>query len=354
MKSPLTPSQTQAIDPGDMLGKTLELGHQIDQGLTLGRNLAKKSHLPVPEELDWFGLGGSAIVGDLIEGLGFCPVPLRVWRQPGYGLPPHPIRPQVIYSYSGNTTEAVQAFDQGRKTGRVWLAVSSGGKLASEAETAKVPHLALPTGYPPRAAVGFGVGAFMALFSELFATELPWRAQEAEVLAEDAEVYRAPDSEKNTTLALAEILAVTTPVLYAVDPLLGSPLVRRACAQLAENAKTWSHAAVLPEMAHNEVEAFPALATLRPSPLVLFVGTWPFADFPDPREPVEALLTALGIDSRRIEFPAKKGTQPSRVLEGLRTMLFLDAVSVWLALILERDPMTIQTITRLKSMQKGA
>jgi glucose/mannose-6-phosphate isomerase len=354
MKSPLTPSQIRAIDPDDMLGKTLELGHQIEQGLTLGKDFVKKSHLPVPEELDWFGLGGSAIVGDLIEGLGLCPVPLRVWRQPGYGLPPHPIRPQVVYSYSGNTTEALHAFDEGLKTGQVWLAVSSGGKLASEAEAAKIPHLALPTGYPPRAAVGFGVGAFMALFSELFAGELLWRAQDSAVLAEDAEVYRAPDSERNPALALAEMLMDTTPVLYAVDPLSGLALARRACAQFAENAKIWSHAAVLPEMAHNEVEAFPALTTLRPSPLVLFVGTWPFADFPDPREPVEALLTTLVIDSRRVEFPAKKATRPSRVLEGLRTMLLLDAASVWLALILERDPMPIPTITKLKSMQKGA
>jgi bifunctional phosphoglucose/phosphomannose isomerase len=354
MKSRLTPSRIRTVDPGDMLGKTLELGHQIDQGLTLGKDFVKKSHLPVPQELDWFGLGGSAIVGDLIEGLGLCPVPLRVWRQPGYGLHPHSIRPQVVYSYSGNTTEALQAFDEGVKTGQVWLAVSSGGKLASKAETANVPYLALPTGYPPRGAVGFGVGAFMALFSELFARNLSWHIQESVVLAEDAEVYRAPDSGKNPALALAEDLVDTTPVLYAVDPLLGPSLVRRACAQLAENAKTWSHAAVLPEMAHNEVEAFPALATLRPSPLVLFVGTWPFADFPDLRDPVRALLKALRIDSRRVEFPPPKGTQASRVLEGLRTMLFLDAVSVWLALILATDPMTIPTITKLKGMQKGA
>lgn len=354
MKSHLTSSQIESIDPGDMLGKTLELGRQIEQGLTLGKTFAREAKLAVPAELDWFGLGGSAIVGDLVEGLALCPIPLKVWRQPGYVLPARCARPRIVYSYSGNTKEALKALDEGLKVGQVWLAVSSGGKLAAKAHAAGVPHLALPAGYPPRAAVGFGLGAFMALFSELFRERLPWSEQESETLAEDAVNYQALDSEENSALRLAENLVDKTPVLYAADPVLGPALVRRASAQLAENAKKWSHAAILPEMAHNEVEAFPALTALLPPPLVLFVGTWPFADSPDPCRPVESLLSELGVEWCRVEFSTQGKQPPSRVQEGLRTMLFLDAVSVWLALVLATDPMTIPTITRLKSMQQSA
>jgi glucose/mannose-6-phosphate isomerase len=348
MKSQLTPSRIASLDPGDMLGKTLELPKQIERGLSLGNDFVRQAKLSMPPELDWYGLGGSAIVGDLVQGLQLSPNPVYVRRQPEGA----PTRSRVVYSYSGNTAESLSAFDEGMKAGKVWITASSGGKLAAKAKTADIPHLMLPTGYPPRGAVGFGIGAFMALFAELSHQKVPWSARESDILIEDTDGYKILDSQRNPALHLAENLVDRTPVLYALDPCLGPSLVHRASAQFAENAKIWARGAVLPELAHNEVEAFPALAGLLPPPHVLFLGEWPFPDFPNPCAPIEALLSEYRIPFERIEFRTSDESPKSRVLAGLRTMLLIDTASVYLALILARDPTTIPTITRLKSLQE--
>ncbi len=348
MKSQLTSSRIASLDPGDMLGKTLELPKQIERGLLLGNDFAQQAKLSMPQELDWYGLGGSAIVGDLVQGLQLCPNPVYVRRQPS-GTP---ARPRVIYSYSGNTAEALSAFDEGMKAGKVWATASSGGELAAKAKDSNVPHLILPAGYPPRAAVGFGIGAFMALFAELSHQKVPWSARESDILTEDANHYKILDSQKNPALLLAENLVDRTPVFYALDPCLGPALVHRASAQFAENSKVWARGAVLPELAHNEVEAFPALAGLLPPPHILFLGEWPFPDFPNPCASIETLLRDYRIAFEHIEFRVSDTSRASRVLAGLRTMLLLDAASVYLALILARDPTAIPTITKLKSMQE--
>jgi glucose/mannose-6-phosphate isomerase len=345
MSPSLTTSRIGSLDPDDMLSKTLELPRQIEVGIALGKDFFRKKKLALPDELDWFGLGGSAMVGDLINGFHLCPVALHVRRQPA-ALSEVALRPRIVYSYSGNTVESLHAFDEGQAKGQIWLSVSSGGQLAARAQDSGIPHLLIPEGYPPRAAVGFGLGAFMALFAELASTKIPWTQQEANILAVEAERYRVLDSDKNPALYLAEELKNRTPVIYAADPIVGPSLVRRACAQFAENSKRWSHGAVLPELAHNEVEAFPALAKLAPAPHILFIGTWPFHDFPDPGAAVKTLLLELKLSWELVGFEAEP------LLGGLRTMLFLDAVSVYLALISGENPMTIPTITKLKELQR--
>ncbi|MBM3324602.1 MAG: hypothetical protein FJY66_02940 [Calditrichaeota bacterium] len=344
MDSHLTNSQIASLDPGNMLGKTLELARQIEISIGLGKDFLKEKRLKLPPELDWFGLGGSAMVGDLIEGLNLCPIPLRIRRQPG-STSSSVLRPRVVYSYSGNTIESLHAFDEAAAMKQIWLSVSSGGQLAAKAHDSGIPHLTIPKGYPPRAAVGFGIGAFMALFAELQSKEIPWTAKESKVLAADADKYRKLDSAENPALHLAEKLKGRTPIIYARDPIIGPCLVRRACAQFAENAKIWSHGAVLPELAHNEVEAFPALAKLTPPAYVLFIGDWPFGDFQDPSGAVKALLGEWKMPWEQIPF----GDKPIR--DGLRTLLFLDAVSVYLALLRGENPLEIPTITRLKGLQ---
>ena len=142
MKSQLTPSRISSLDEGDMLGKTLELPQQIERGLSLGKDFAPQAKQPTPPELDWYGLGGSAIVGDLVQGLQLSPTPVYVRRQPSGPS----VRPRIIYSYSGNTAEVLSAFNEGMKAGNVWMTASSGGKLAAYAEKADIPHLMLPRG----------------------------------------------------------------------------------------------------------------------------------------------------------------------------------------------------------------
>jgi hypothetical protein len=172
-------------------------------------------------------------------------------------------------------------------------------------------------------------------------------------LAEDAKRYRQLDVESNPALALAVKLVDRTPVIYAVDGLTMPAVAFRLRAQLAENSKVWSHAFELPEMAHNEVESFAHLSQVLPPPLVIFLGSHlPDLRAADPRPGLRTLLDDFRI--RHLTFdPAEIWDAAlSRLEAGLRTMLLLDAATVYLALFKAVNPLEIPIITKLKKLSK--
>jgi glucose/mannose-6-phosphate isomerase len=345
----LTEDRLRTLDPGNMLGMTLELPQQIERGLVLGREFARSHSLRKLDEVDWMGLGGSAVAGDLLQAFGYeppaLPLRLRLLRSP---------RPttaaRLVCSYSGNTVETLHAFEE-VPPDRIWFSISSGGKLTEIARKAGVPHLTVPSGYPPRAAVGFTLGAMPAIFEVLYgfgSAELP------DVLArlsEDAKRYRLLDAERNPALGLAVTLVDRTPVIYAVDGLAMPAVAFRFRAQLAENGKVWSHAFELPEMAHNEVESFAHLAQLLPPPLVILLGSHsPDSRTADPRPGLRSLLDDFRIRHVTLDPAQTWGAQLSRLESGLRTMLLLDAATVYLALLKAENPLEIPIITKLKKL----
>jgi hypothetical protein len=131
-------------------------------------------------------------------------------------------------------------------------------------------------------------------------------------------------------------------------------LALRFRAQLAENSKVWSHSAELPELAHNEVEAFEFLKQIDPPPRVIFLGSWPWqGTFGDPRPGIEALLSDSQVTTARLN-PSELFPNQSRLQAGLRMMLFLDTVSIYLALLRALDPLEIPMITKLKNETTAA
>jgi glucose/mannose-6-phosphate isomerase len=340
----LSEDRLRTLDPQDMLGKTLELPQQIARGWELGADFLRKHPLPVVSELDWFGLGGSAVAGDLLQGFGFEPpmLPLRLNVQ---RYPRQSSARRMVCSYSGNTVESVRAFEE-VPAEQIWMTMSSGGKLQELAAGRNVPHLSVPGGYPPRAAVGFGLGAMMAIFDGLYSlNSLQALQQHCAVLGEAAASYRKLDVERNPALAIAVQLIDKTPVIYTVDGLTMPALATRFRAQLAENSKVWSHASPLPELAHNEVEAFGHLQQLLPPPLVIFLGKWAFNGiFTDPRTGMRKMLEDRSVLCLTLEIDAV-----DRLATGLQLMLLLDAVTIYLALLRAVEPFEIPNITALKN-----
>jgi len=120
--------------------------------------------------------------------------------------------------------------------------------------------------------------------------------------------------------------------------------------QLAENAKVWSHMAQLPEAAHNEVEAMPFVGQVLPPPLVLLLGSWNLgAPLEDPRPALRSLLESYSIRHVTID-PSQIWDVAGRLEAGLRTLLLLDAASVYLAVLRAVDPYQIPVITGLKKV----
>ncbi len=340
----LTSDRLRAIDASDMLSKTLELPRQIQTGAALAREFLKQNELSAPETLDWYGLGGSAIAADIFQALGYEPPALNL-RLSVQRYPRQMDSLRIVCSYSGDTIEALHAFQQVPPM-RVWFAISSGGKLEQLAKSAGVPHLKIPSGYPPRTALGFMLGAMIAIAEERLNCAV-WGLPTAK-LEQDADSYRALNPESNPALALAIPLVDRTPVIYTVDGLTMPALAARFRTQLAENAKVWSHMAMLPELAHNEVEALPFLGQLLPPPCVLLLGSWTLSQpLQDPRPALRLLLDAHSIQHSTVD-PQLTWGDASRLEIGLRTLLLLDAATIYLAILRAIDPFQISVITELK------
>ncbi|MBI5058394.1 hypothetical protein HZB60_01285 [candidate division KSB1 bacterium] len=345
----ISAERLRTLDSQDMLGKTLELPDQVRRGFELGHAFARNHSLSRPDAVEWYGLGGSAVAGDLVQAFGFTPplVSLRIQVCRSSGLS---VDPRLLSSYSGNTIETVTAFQQVPPQ-RIWFSMSSGGRLEELAVQHRIPHLRLPGGYPPRAAVGFGLGAFLAILEEVHGfdgsrpLELQW-----ERLATDVARYRQLDRVANLALAAAEKFVDRVPVIYSVDPAVTGALAFRFRTQLAENAKTWSHVAELPELAHNEVEAWSSLGQVLPQPLVVFLGGWrESTPLVDPRPSLRELLDSLQIAHMTIDPSELWPESEVRLEAGLRSLLFLDVISVFLALLRATDPFDIPNISRIKS-----
>ena len=340
----LTIDRLRAIDAHDMLGKTLELPKQIQTGMELGRTFIQKHDLPKVEHVDWYGLGGSAIAGDILQALGYEP-PVASLRLSVQRFPRLADLPRIVCSYSGDTIEAVRAFED-VKPQRIWFAISSGGKIEKLAKQANVPHLKIPANYPPRAALGFMLGAMIAVCEDLLHCVV--RGLPTEKLEQDAKSYLQLDPEENPALALAMQMVDRTPVIYTVDSVTMPAIAMRFRTQLAENAKVWSHSALLPEMAHNEVESIPFLGQVLPPPLVLLLGSWNLApSLVDPRPPLRTVLDSHSIRHVTVD-PAQAWPGSQRQEAGLRMLLLFDTASVYLAILRAIDPYQIPVITQLK------
>ncbi len=201
------------------------------------------------------GMGGSHHAADLI----------KVWNpyynltvHPDYGLPSIPEKDLKNYflvasSYSGNTEEPIDAYEQAQKRGMNVGAISIGGKLLNLAKKDGVPFIQIPdTGIQPRSAVGY---MFMATLKITGGEEALKEA------AKLSDLLKPPEYEEMGR-ALAERLAGHTPLIYI--SLRNAALANNWKIRFNETAKIPAYYNVFPELNHNEMTGFDVKGSTRP------------------------------------------------------------------------------------------
>lgn len=202
------------------------------------------------------GMGGSHWAADIIAG--WKPeISLRI--HPDYGLPyiPDALMPRTLVigsSYSGNTEEPIDGFEEAGRQGFSRAALAVGGRLLDLAREAGVPYIQFPdTGIQPRSALGFSMKAMLTLMGEKQAVH------DLQALAAPL-AGRMSDLETQGT-RLAQDLKGHAPVIYASER-------NRAVAQnwkirLNETGKVPAFWNTLPEMNHNEMTGFDIVPTTK-------------------------------------------------------------------------------------------
>jgi glucose/mannose-6-phosphate isomerase len=251
------PQRLADADPFDTRGVLAGFPRQCREARTLRANPAGPQERP--RLIVVAGMGGSAAGGDLLATCAADTLDVPVIVHRGYGLPaaagPHTL--VLASSYSGDTEEALSAVDVALSRKLPVVALTAGGRLAALAEHHRLPRVTLPAGLMPRMALGYlflpalrvlaGCGAEVASQSDI---------DEAvgvlEALA--AELAPARPAASNEAKRLALAIGDRLPVVYG-GPVTGA-VAYRWKTDVEENAKTFAIAGVLPEMNHNEIEAW--------------------------------------------------------------------------------------------------
>jgi len=293
------------------------------------------------------GMGGSGIAGDVAGLAADLSGSVPVVAVKGYTLPAwaDPDDVLIAVSYSGNTEETLAILEAaGQRSIPVVGAVTSGGKLA--AAVAGDRTVIVPAGRQPRASLAYLGVPVLVMLARMGVIEPPDDQLEAvpahlESLLQGWS-FDVPASD-NPVKQVAKDLVDLVPI-FTGGRGLGALLAYRAKCQVNENANRPAFCNTLPESNHNEVVGWEQL----PDTTARF-------GLVELRTPDEHAQVARRFEVTReltadtfgatASFTAPGATWLERLAAGV---LWVDLLSVYLALLAGVDPTPVRTIELLK------
>jgi glucose/mannose-6-phosphate isomerase len=340
------PAAQRRIDPDDMLARVAEMPRQLAQARQVSAAFEPDARLRDVDAVIVLAMGGSAIGAELVAAAAGTRlrVPLIVHRD--YGLPAGagPRTLVVAASHSGETAETLSGFGEALRRELPAMAITTGGRLASQAAAAGIPTLRYRPGGQPRAAIGFGVGILHEVLGRLEIVVQPDPigpvADALEAMLE--RLGPSVPTDANPAKQLAWSMFGRIPVVYGHGTMAAA--AHRWKTQLNENAKAWASWEQMPETNHNAIEG-----SLNPRELsdALYV-----VELRDPDEPAEIAERYRVVE----ELLGERATNRSRVwAEGpsplarvLNAVAYGDLVSVYLAILYQTDPTPVTLLAMLK------
>jgi glucose/mannose-6-phosphate isomerase len=205
------------------------------------------------------GMGGSAAGGDCLAACAADQVEVPVLVHRGYGLPGAARGDALVIavSYSGETEEVLSAAEAALERGLPLVVMTTGGRLGALASARGCPQVTLPAGLMPRMALAYLFLPALTLLADAgvpiaTAGEITETIGVMSELASALNPARVASANEAKRLALA--IRDRTPAVYG-GPLTGA-VAYRWKTDFAENAKTFALAGSVPEMNHNEIEAW--------------------------------------------------------------------------------------------------
>lgn len=336
---------------GGMLGAVAGLSEHCRAGYAAG--LATKG-LPRADGLAgiaFCGMGGSAVAGDVLRTLYVdrVPLPVQVVRAPSLPASCGPDTLVIASSYSGNTAETLGCFDEAVRRGCRVAAVTSGGALAERAAELGIARVAVPTGFQPRAALGWlSLGVLGALEAMGAIPSLADDLEEATAELASLAASLGPDGPTADHQAKRIALAASdrVPVVWGAEG-IGSVAAMRWKTQFNENAKVPAFSSSMSELDHNEIVGWSAGLGER----FLVVALRHEGEHPElvPRFPLS--LDIARASGAQVEEVWALGRSP---LARLLTLVTVgDFVSVYLAIVRGVDPTPVEVVERLKRALSG-
>ena len=299
------------------------------------------------------GLGGSSIGAYIIKVYlqNELKVPVTLCRN--YTLPGFVGRNTLLFcsSYSGNTEETLSSFEDGVKRGAFVITMGSGGRLKELSAKNGFRHILIPSGFPPRTAVGYMSITVLAILAKLGFIE----DKEKEVNSLTSALSELRDNEigidipfqKNISKQLATKLYGKYCIVYGTSDSTEAVSLRWR-GQLAENSKSLSSSHVLPEMNHNEIVGWEFPKEVLENIKVVFLRDK--NDHPRTKKRIDvskAIIEKSGAEILELE------RNSSSLLTNVFSLIYIgDFVSFYVAILNNIDPTPVKQVDYLKAQLK--
>ena len=335
-----------ALDPDRMFDAVRAFPEHFREGWTRAADFQPAHRAVELTQVVVVGMGGSAIGGDLVRT--YCrdasPVPVSVVRD--YTLPASVGEGALVIasSYSGGTEETLAAFDEAAARGAAIYAITSGGELRRRAERMGLPHVVIPGGMQPRAALGYSLGAVLRIADKLGLCSVP-EAEFSEALdVMHARVAALSDPNANDALELARKLHGKIPVVYTGPGLMEAVGVRWRN-QIQENAKQLAFGNQFAELNHNEIMGWERAPEAVRALLHVVVLRDP-GDHAQIQKRIDVTRDLLRGQAAGWSECSPEGE--GRLARMLSAIQLGDFVSFYLAMLVGVNPTPVETIQQLK------
>lgn len=328
------------VDQSNLRRVILEYPNQLQLGQKFATKI--KAENKKYSNLIICGMGGSALPGDILasylDRTKKFNLPITINRT--YVLPKNATADSLILvcSYSGNTEETINCFEQALKLGSQVIAFSKGGKVKEMAEKNKTPWVQFKIDFQdfqPRYAATYVFAAFHQVLTNIGLCD---------------RINKFPQIDSKSSEILGEELALKikgkTPIIYASDKY--KLLAKNWKIKINENAKTPAFWNYFPELNHNEMVGF----TNPQSGFFTIMLVDEQDDHPKIQRRIEitaSLYKKCGIESEIVKIKGKTFLE-----KILGTLVLGDWVSYYLALEYGQDPTPVEMVEDLKKKLKQA
>jgi glucose/mannose-6-phosphate isomerase len=337
------------IDKSDMLGTVAGFPEQIKEAKEIIDSASLGSFFKI-DDIVISGMGASSISGEIVQSLlrDRVDIPFFVTRR--YDLPKWVNKNTLVISqsYSGNTEETLSTIKHAYQKRSKIIGISSGGKLQEFCEKREIPHIKIPSGFPPRAATGY------LLFSAIYALkkigilniDLESEIWETISITDDLRKYNKKEvpEKDNISKLLAKKIINTIPQVYGWNTY--TPIAKRWCTQLNENSKLICRYDEVSECNHNDIIGW----SMNPEISKKFTCIL-FRD-----DENESIYMAKRLDFMKKLFEEVAGNVieiqikgKKRLAKMMYAMYLGDFISCYLAILRKIDPTPVDAITELKS-----
>ncbi|MBA7491520.1 hypothetical protein ES702_02067 [subsurface metagenome] len=345
----------ERLDNSDFLKRTdksqmgkilINFPQQCEGAVKIGRDFPISGEYKDINKVLAIGMGGSAIGGDLLRSYLFkdLGIPLIVNRN--YKIPHFVGQDTLIFasSYSGNTEETLSAYQEAHKRGAKIIGLTSGGKLKEYCQRDGNPVIIIPSGFPPRTALGYLFFPLIMILErlKLIRNKMEEIEETIKILTKLSREL-GPREKGNRAKRLAQELYNKVPVVYSSSEYF-EPVALRWKDQFNENSKVFAIWNLFPELNHNEIVGWEILEEITKNFIIILIRD---------RDDFERIKVRMDITKsiikKKVSGINEVWSEGSSLLARIFSLIYLgDFISFYLAILNGVDPTPVKMIDLLK------